>query len=338
MKKAHVWLALCLLLALAAMGNVPAAQVAPENSLLAGEGLEAGTAGFMDALNVEDYGEIFKGLASWKQNAVMLTHERLLKRIADGGFTEESLKALLEKQDPSGSLGIKTLEQLKAAEPGQVLALTSGLCLVLGGEYRKRKQLKWYVTERNVGLMFGAAPEVQMTPWGGMVRYENSAGDSFLFTLSVEKQAWRITNFVARVGSTSAYLGSALNQQIGGPRSWTEEQMARTREGQQLLQSARDYCRVQYAKTGAAADVTKPFNKEIATGSYDGNFYKVKEYIKELPGSSYDAALVAHPVNANDPWLLLQFKWASGVSELVQCDDQNALNEKIRELTEAEDE
>lgn len=338
MKKAHVWLALCLLLALAAMGNVPAAQVAPENSLLAGEGLEAGTAGFMDALNVEDYAEMFKGLASWKQNAVMLTHERLMKRIADGAFTEESLKALLEKQDPSGSLGIKTLGQLKAAEPGQVLALTSGLCLVLGGEYRKRKQLKWYVTERNVGLMFGAAPDVQMSQWGGMVRYENSAGDHFVFVLSVEKQAWRITDFVARVGKTAAYLVNALNQDVGGPRVWSESQKMHVTEGDQLLRSARDYCRVQYSKTGAAADVTKHFNKEIATGGYDGNYYKVKEYIKELPGSSYDAALVAHPVDANDPWLLLQFKWSSGNSELVQCDDQNALNEKIRELTEAEDE
>ncbi|MCA8913364.1 MAG: hypothetical protein KDB82_16820 [Planctomycetes bacterium] len=337
MKKTHVTLCLCLLLALFAFRQDTGAQAAPENNLMAGEGLEDAPNAFVAALKTEDYMAMFNALASWKQNAVGLKQERLNNRIADGKFTGDEAKAWITAQDPTGELGLKTLEDLKGAHPSKFLALHSGMTLLLVNEMRKKNRLNWYVTDHQVGLLQTRRDPVRMLPWGGYVKVENSAGDNITFLLQIDGGKWKISEFDIKVGSIGIELANVLENEISsgtGHKAWSSVQKSRAAEGEQLLGAARDFCRVEYSKTGNEGSVTKPFERERANGSFDGTYYEVKEYIKELPGSDYDAAITAHPTDADDPWLAILFKWGSGKSAINWYDDKKSMDDAISKLRE----
>lgn len=334
MKKIHAGLALCLLLALVCFSATPNAQVAPENNAMAGEGLNEATDEFVAALKTEDYTAMFDSLASWKQNVVGLSQERLNEKIESDELTEATASAWIAKQDPTGELGIKTRDELKAALPAKFFALKSGMAVLLTSEMRKKNRLTWYVVERQVGLIQARSSRMNILPWGGLVVYENSAKDTLTFTLAIEKGKWKVTDFAIKVGKGKLEFASALEQEVDGPRVWSSMEEARAAEGEQLLGAARDACRVEYAKTGSVDSVTKGFNRYVADGNFDGEYYEVKKYIKELPGSDYDAAVTAHPKTESDPWLLIKFKWASGNSDIIWFDDKAAMEAEVSKLTE----
>jgi hypothetical protein len=327
MKRAHIWLGLCLLLALAALTHDSVAQVAPENGLMAGAGIEKPADEFMEALQKSDLAGMHGQLALWKQNAAKLVFARMEKRFKDAKLTEDQVKAWLAKQDPSAKSGVATWEQLKTAKPEQFLALHVGLWTL-----PSRSASTWLMVERLVGLQEPRG--MQVMPWGGLLRYENEAGDSAEITLAIDADKWVITDFALSLGRANADLGSALRREAGGPRTWTQAEKAKASEGEQLLGFARDFCRVEYSKTGSADRVTKGFNEEVGDGVFKGEYYDVNDYIKELAGSDYDAAVVAEPLEEGQPWLLMTFKWASGKSSIEWFEDRDALNERISVLTE----
>jgi hypothetical protein len=327
MKKAHVWLGLCLLLGLAALADTPRAQTAPGDDVMAGKGLEVAPGDFMNALNVEDYAAVLDTFASWTRNSVVLAQERLNDSIEKGSFTESDLKEMTGKLDPSGSLGLKTLDDLKAAKPGVVMALKSLLSLTVTSEYRKKKRENWYVVRHNVGLFDGFS---RLKPWIGVIRYEDKDGDYAEFALALEKHKWRITEFTLEVNGSSASLEAG----VGVWGVLTGRQKVRILEGKQLLGSARDFCRVEYSKTGEQDQVSSPFKKEVGSETFKGKFYEVDRYIADLPNSSYDAAVIATPVEDSDPYLVMTFEWMSGKSDIQQFTDKAALDKAIAGWTE----
>ena len=88
---------------------------------------------------------------------------------------------------------------------------------------------------------------------------------------------------------------------------------ARRAEGEQLLGSARDFCRVEYSKTS-----TPPTSLAAAgTGAFVGKYFQVTG----APGAgsgSFDASLSATPVAAgsSDGTGTMFFIWASGNSSI----------------------
>lgn len=90
---------------------------------------------------------------------------------------------------------------------------------------------------------------------------------------------------------------------------------ARRAEGEQLLGSARDFCRVEYSKTS-----TVPANLNGAgAGAFTGKYYAIDQ--SAAPGSgtgSYNASLQAAPVatGSTDGTGTMYFIWASGNSSI----------------------
>jgi hypothetical protein len=325
--KTRILTGLCLMFALALLATSPAAQPVPADSLMAGAGIETPCEKFLEALTKSDVAGMHSQLATWKQNALKLSWARMQKRFADGKLTEEQVKAWLAKQDPSAKSGVTTWEQLKAAKHEQFFALSAGLWTL-----PSRSAATWLMVEKAVGLR--EPGDARIIAWGGALDYETDTGDKAVFTLAVDGDKWVVVDFALQLGVAKANLGAALRRELGGKRVWSSLEKTKISEGEILLGAARDFCRVEYSKTGSADRVTKRFNQESADGAFEGTYFNVSEYIKELPASDYDAAVIAEPQEDGLPFVMMLFKWASGNSTIEWLDDRDTLNERIAELTE----
>ena len=334
MKKTHVTLCLCLLLALFAFRQDTGAQAAPENNLMAGEGLEDAPNAFVAALKTEDYMAMFNALASWKQNAVGLKQERLNNRIADGKFTGDEAKAWITAQDPTGELGLKTLEDLKGAHPSKFLALHSGMTLLLVNEMRKKNRLNWYVTDHQVGLLQTRRDPVRMLPWGGYVKVENSAGDNITFLLQIDGGKWKISEFDIKVGSIGIELANVLENEISsgtGHKAWSSVQKSRAAEGEQLLGAARDFCRVEYSKTEKLPkNLGDGLKDSTVEEEFGGTYFNVRDAVYNDPDKKR-GAVVADPVEDESlGYGALYFNYGDRTTDIKWYDTKDALDKALK--------
>ena len=85
---------------------------------------------------------------------------------------------------------------------------------------------------------------------------------------------------------------------------------ARRAEGEQLMGSARDYCRVEYSKNGNATAVTTPFGTQVTNGAFAGKYYAVNTYTAGTP------SVTATATSTSDGNGLMSWAWASGNSTI----------------------
>lgn len=90
---------------------------------------------------------------------------------------------------------------------------------------------------------------------------------------------------------------------------------ARRAEGTQLLGAARDYCRVEYSKTGVApADMSG-----AGAGAFVGEYYGIASTV--APGvagtNTPGGTVVATAVTASDLNGTIDFAWGSGASDIT---------------------
>lgn len=86
---------------------------------------------------------------------------------------------------------------------------------------------------------------------------------------------------------------------------------ARRAEAEQLMGAARDYCRMEYAKTGDTTNVQSGFNFQIGQGNFSGEYFNVTTF------SDTSSVLDAHVQTdtTDDGQGTLDFAWESGQSE-----------------------
>lgn len=104
---------------------------------------------------------------------------------------------------------------------------------------------------------------------------------------------------------------------IAAPAITTNTRDARRAEGEQLLGSARDYLRVEYAKSGRDRDAFMAFMLKASGGDFDGLYYTVDRTPGRARRAGYDAEVSCSPTEkAHDPSRgFMVFRWQDGSSQ-----------------------
>jgi hypothetical protein len=335
MKKAHIWLGLCLLLALAAFKQDSVAQIAPQNDVMAGKGLREAAVQVKDAIVGADYATVYDALRPAGQGRVELLHERFNELVRELKLDDEGAKNYADNLDPDGKLGITSLGELLGLNDKQFFGLASGLLSFAEGRDAKKVSLKWHLVEEGVGLLNTREMGGILLPWGGSAIFENRDEEQLTLVFTVEGTEWKLATYEMEIDGPDLDFERILRGKLDkDDLKYGAKARGPMSEGEQYLGSARDYCRVMYSKTGSEDDVTELFDKEIKSGAFDGEYYNVRNYHKRLPNSEYDAGLEAHPVNDSQPWGLIQFKWASGESSIEWFETKAELDERLAVLKE----
>ncbi|MCZ7605578.1 MAG: hypothetical protein M5U25_05770 [Planctomycetota bacterium] len=104
---------------------------------------------------------------------------------------------------------------------------------------------------------------------------------------------------------------------IAAPAITTNTRDARRAEGEQLLGSARDYLRVEFAKTNRDRDAFMAFMLKASSGDFDGIYYTVDRTPGQARRPGYDAEVSCSPTEkAHDPSRgFMVFRWQDGSSQ-----------------------
>ncbi|MCZ7605279.1 MAG: hypothetical protein M5U25_04260 [Planctomycetota bacterium] len=89
---------------------------------------------------------------------------------------------------------------------------------------------------------------------------------------------------------------------------------ARRAEGEQLMGSARDFCRVQHNKGKSFEEVHAALEQEVATSAFAGKYYGVEARIVRLDAGT--ARIYVYPTNRGDGFGSIDFKWDTGESTI----------------------
>jgi hypothetical protein len=342
MKKSHVWLGLCLLLALAAFKQDSVAQAAPANEVMAGAGLAEAAEKARDALNDSDYKSLHEMLDAPVRGQLALLQEKFIYALEELKVSDESAMDLAKSQDPRGTLGISDVAGLRALGETDFFGFISGMLARASSRDAGNAALRWHLVAKGVGVVDSRNKylrRMDLLNWVGAVTFANRANETISVQFSVDGQAWKLAYYSIDAADRSGDLDLGrllefIDKWDKDTFKWPAATRARMKEAEQYLGSARDFLRVTYSKTGEESEVNKPFEDEIATGAFDGESYVIRKCHPGLTISEYDAAVEAHPTNAADPWGLITFKWASGASKVEWFDTKADLDARVTKLKE----
>lgn len=308
-----------------AMDESGLGQSAPTSDLAVGKGLRDAPQKFIKAFQAGDHEGMFSQMATWRQDGVALEKEKFEGRLSRGEVTDEKLQKLIGRIDPKGTLKLKNADSMRALSPQQYFALFGRFVAATSTRDPNSQKMQWYEVHRTVGWLMpqwgDAAGRSAYMPWGGTSEWENAAGDSISFTLTIDDTRWSIDSVIVtlttgRASSTMLSSGGADPQAVS--------------EGEQLLGSARDYTRVEYSKNGIPpADIYDFADEHLFTGAH----YKVRGAIHQLSVAGdqrYDVAIVAEPTEGFGLWLTMRFQWASGQNKIEQHEDEEAVKAAIK--------
>ncbi|MCA8914769.1 MAG: hypothetical protein KDB90_05095 [Planctomycetes bacterium] len=338
MRKAHVWLGLCLLLGLALMQGQPVAQNAesdPASVRRMGDKIRTALVG-------GDYAVVFTQLRPAARGRVALLYERFKHELRKSGMNNDGAADIAKSLDPNGKLAIQGLKDLEALSEVDFFGLASGILRFPATRKAEQVNLAWHLVEQgqayNSGIFDQNTAGLSFFQSGPAVGYENRDGEQIGIVFEQEGTALLVASYSVQTdqGEMSFHSlelgaaddGGALRRLLhgGAPDS------VKRSEGEQLLGAARDFCRVEYSKTGDKSAVGKPFATEVENGTFDGVNFGVRTYHAGLEGSEFDAALEVHPLDGDSGYGLMTFKWASGESEIEWFETKSELDERLTEL------
>lgn len=337
MKKAHVWFGLCLLLALAAVGSAPVAQPAPSNDVMAGKGLSEAGETAQRALSSGDYKSLYGVLDEAARGQVALLREKLMHFVDTSGLTDDQVKNYCDGYDPHGEFAITSVTDLKALTDAQFLGLTSGMLTLQAARPSENLALTWHLVQKSVGLMQARRSRMRhldMLPWSGAMAYANRADEAIDLVFSLEDGKWKLSYFLMESGREEVDFTNFVEQARNFNKDrfrWNPRDRYRMDEGEQMLGSARDYCRVEYSKTGSEADTVKAFDKADKEDWFTGAYYKATKLHVGFKGD-WNAAIEVQPTAGTKAYGLMKFQWASGNSEIEWFETQAELEAGLEKL------
>jgi hypothetical protein len=335
MKKAHVWLGLCLLLGLAAFNQSTSAQTGPENEAMAGVGLAEAGEKARDALLVGDYRTLYALLDAPTSGQVALSRDKFLHLLDNSDMTDESAKEFAQDRDPRGELGITSVATLTGLTEEQFFGLTSGLLEFHTERTPEQLALRWHLVQRGVGMFEPNSwgRRRNMFHWGGTTTYANRADELISLAFTLERSEWKLADYrFEGKGAGFSFTDMIQESLKWGPDSfkWTSRERAMMVEGEQVLGSARDRARIRYATTGKAPAALSEFEELEA---FAGKHYAAEDKVHLLTSES-DAAVLVKPTGKARAWGLIRFKWSSGESTVEWFDTQADRDARLAKLKE----
>lgn len=333
MTKPLVPMTLCLLMGLALLMNSSEAQVAPTNDAMSGNGMGESAKRALRAIEQADYAAFHRLLDAAAQGRVALAQERFLDLLDSGGVTDEQAVKLAENHDPGGKLGVSAAADLRNLTEAQFFGLMSGILAADAQRRPEHRILRWHMVTRNVGLVepsrrLGGG---RVMPWGGVVGFENRAEETFVLLLTLEEGEWKVADYKLQADGVSLDFGELTGVDWDRDRfTWTSRERAMMAEGEQLMGTARNHCRVEYSKTASEKEAKETFEKE-GLEKYDGQYFRVVKVHIGLK-SDYDAAIEVRPQGDAKAYGLMLFKWASGESRIEWFTTQAELDQHLEEL------
>ncbi len=282
--------------------------------------LEATARAAQASLDSGDYEGLFKLLAPWMQETTQLMHDTAIASLGTSAEDDADVKAQAAALDPGNKLGVDSVARLKALTTPEFFGLVSGVL-----EYaHSQKAGKWYMVYLGEGLQEERRNRSSILPWGSTVAFQRVDTSKLTVSLRSFNGEFRVADFsISFRGERTLVLSEAVSPS-GSSSSGMFGTSARVEEGEILLGSARDWSRVQYSKTGKApAKLEDPEH-------FEGKYYSVQEEIHVIDDAR--AALVAQPRQTSGRWLLIQFKWASGDTTIIQYANKAELDKALSDL------
>ena len=285
--------------------------------------------------------EFFNKLAPWLQGRAKLFRERLpreldailskspeTERNEERSRLEKKLLTRLQKLDPQNTLGIESYEDYFELKAPQLVALETGQLRVHYDESAKdAREASWYEVDRTVYTTSESKKLVNRGREFERVCGEITFMDEFDHVFVVEAVAagngWHIVraggDFGRRECDTEGcpVLSDPFEEYV--ERSVRD---AKRVEGEQLLASARDYCRDTYSE-----DKSPPTKLSDGTelDTYEGAYFRIRDTIYRKP-DMLRGAIVAEPVDDEDlGWAVLYFNYEGSDSEIKWYDKEGNL-------------
>lgn len=295
--------------------------------------------------------ELFNAYAPWLQERARMVHEETGTMIAESlAGTKEEVEAInkevvegAKEFDPNGQLGLKSAADVKALSPEKLHALFWGFYQLRGNaELDARLKARWYQVDREVTeemLPNGDGPVGSYkSRTVGKVEYRNANfRDRITVKAVAEGSNWHVTEVDFRIADIEPLQLMAMmsDSALRSGNLETEVLDAKRAEGEQILMSARDQCRVQYSKTAV------PPAKLTDTGAemdwFEGKYFQLRNKVHKNSGGDR-GGLVAEPTkDAGDlGYGLLTFGYADGKSEIKWYGSIEGLDAAIKAFEESD--
>ncbi|MBZ0135512.1 MAG: hypothetical protein K8I27_03935 [Planctomycetes bacterium] len=279
--------------------------------------------------------EFYNALAPWMQGRIDLSTEEFVGTVKDflkdldadkRAKSEREFLEELKDDDPNGVLGITSFDDLAKLSSAKFLALEFGTPkMQASADLKENREARWHEVER---LVFTAKEEVEHNGeyveadvTRGLVRFATIRGDSISVHAVADGDAWQVVDLELKLGADLA-LKLSDQDMISAPATATRD--ARRSEGEQLMGAARDWSRVEYAKTGTAP------TKLTRAGDFEGKYFKVRETVYKKPDMER-GAIVAEPVEDEAlGYGALYFNYAEGGGDIEWYDSEKDLEEALK--------
>jgi hypothetical protein len=331
--------------------------------------IEAGGAPGSDALKTAGDGvavalmtgtpdELFNRIAPWLRGRAELFKERLpdeLEKILEefpeerrAGFKKELEAAMLadvKTRDPDGALGVESMEDIIGLSAAQMFSLDlRHLQLQADEKLKANRGARWHEVNRAVytrmeRLDWGEADEGEVQRTYGKIGYANRFKDSLVVTCTAEGDNWFVVDFSLRMGdwelalSDSDLMRDPMPEIVAGADNSLEAKRA---EGEQLMGSARNQARVEFARKGTAPKaLTDSISEEEFEGLFTGRYFKLRASIYKKPDMER-GAIVAEPVDDESlGYGALYFNYWDGDSDIEWYESQEDLEEALKNFQSA---
>ncbi len=327
-----------------------AAPIAPMQAQASGDTLARQAGNIKAAILTGTAEELFNAHAPWLQERARMVHEETGAMIAKSlsGSKEEAdaiNKEVVEgvkEFDPNGQLGLKSAADVKALTPEKLHALFWGFYRLRGNaELDARLKARWYQVDREVTeevLPDGDGPVGSYkSRIVGKVEYRNANyRDRITVKAVAEGSSWHVTEVDFRIALFEPLDLMALMSEsaLRSGNLETEVLDAKRAEGEQILMSARDQCRVQYSKTAVPpAELTD-------TGAdmewFEGKYFQLRSKVLKNSGGDR-GGIVAEPTeNAGElGYGLLTFRYVNSNSEIKWYVTIDGLDAAIKAFEES---
>lgn len=347
-KLAATFVAVLALLSLASPAPVEA-QATPS-----GDALKTVADNLRNALLSGTPEELLNQLAPWLRGRVELFDERLpdeLKEMLEefpeeerAEFEEMFKAAMVEDaaiRDPKGVLGIKTFDDILALSPAQMYSMDLGhLQFHADEEVAAHRTAKWHEVNRAIftrteDLEWTDEDEIERTY--GKISFVNRFLDIIEITCVAEGSTWQVIDFNTMIGDWDLELFESEMMEDPTFEIFEGEVVdAKRSEAEQLLGSARDQARVEYAKTGAAPKaLTDSMSEEDFEAYFTGVYFKLRARIYKKPDMER-GAIVAEPVDDESlGYGVLYFNYAEGGGDFEWYDSEEDLEEALKNFQTA---
>ncbi|MCC7510828.1 MAG: hypothetical protein IT464_15805 [Planctomycetes bacterium] len=280
-----------------------------------------------------------RGSADWMQEVWVDSLKDEAKRAAKDEASKARHEAKqvkwVHKHDPADRYKIRTLDDMLALKPHQLLAIGCGQLRLQGNDkVKERREAKWHFVNRTVyQAVEPAGKNRTRARTFGEVSFANRFEDVLVVQCVAETgNDWYVVDIAGKVGEEAVkceVMSPAGDAQAASARD------AKRAEGEQMLGSFKNQARVAYAKMGSAPS---SLTGKVENGGCNMNARElVGQYCRgrdEVWSTAKQGAIACEGTEGNEGigYCLLIFTWAGGDGTFTWYDTQEELEADIKKF------